>query len=133
MDTKMLFSGITLVERVLHLIILAMVLFLCFEEINSIFTNGSLKVQNVLMIFIYLEIMQMVNIFFSTGKIPVRYPLYIGMFALARHISFEEISGIDSLYLSASVALLAIALVALAYRDRLIDKKGPQLPKMDEQ
>ena len=133
MNTKMFFSGITLVERVLHLIILAMVLFLCFEEINSIFTNGSLKVQNVLMLFIYLEIMQMVNIFFSTGKIPVRYPLYIGMFALARHISFEEISGIDSLYLSASVALLAIALVALAYGDKLIDKKGPQLPKMDEQ
>mgnify|MGYP005743854683 CR=1 FL=1 len=46
MNTKMFFSGITLVERVLHLIILAMVLFLCFEEINSIFTNGSLKVQN---------------------------------------------------------------------------------------
>ena len=133
MDTTMFFSGITLVERVLHLIILAMVLFLCFEEINSIFTNGSLKVQNVLMLFIYLEIMQMVNIFFSTGKIPVRYPLYIGMFALARHISFEEISGIDSLYLSASVALLAIALVALAYRDKLIDKRGPQLPEMDEQ
>lgn len=132
MDTKMFFNGITLVERVLHLIILAMVLFLCFEEINSIFTNGSLKVQNVLMLFIYLEIMQMVNIFFSTGKIPVRYPLYIGMFALARHISFEEISGIDSLYLSASVALLAIALVALAYRDKLIDKRGPQLPEMDE-
>ena len=132
MNTKMFFSGITLVERVLHLIILAMVLFLCFEEINSIFTNGSLKVQNVLMLFIYLEIMQMVNIFFSTGKIPVRYPLYIGMFALARHISFEEISGIDSLYLSASVAL-AIALVALAYRDKLIDKRGPQLPEMDEQ
>ncbi len=133
MDTKMFFNGITLVERVLHLIILVMVLFLCFEEINSIFTNGSLKVQNVLMLFIYLEIMQMVNIFFSTGKIPVRYPLYIGMFALARHISFEEISGIDSLYLSASVALLAIALVALAYRDKLIDKRGPQLPEMDEQ
>lgn len=132
MDTKMFFNGITLIERALHLIILAMVLFLCFEEINSIFTNGSLKVQNVLMLFIYLEIMQMVNIFFSTGKIPVRYPLYIGMFALARHISFEEISGIDSLYLSASVALLAIALVALAYRDKLIDKRGPQLPEMDE-
>ena len=115
MNTKMFFSGITLIERVLHLIILGMVMFLCFEEINSVFISGSLKVQNVLMLFIYLEIMQMVNIFFSTGKIPVRYPLYIGMFALARHISFEEITGIDSLYLSASVALLAVALVALAY------------------
>ena len=87
MNTKMFFGGITLAERVLHLIILGMVLFLCFEEINSVFSGGALRVQNVLMLFIYLEILQMVNIFFSTGKIPVRYPLYIGMFALARHIS----------------------------------------------
>ena len=132
MNTKMFFGGITLAERVLHLIILGMVLFLCFEEINSVFSGGALRVQNVLMLFIYLEILQMVNIFFSTGKIPVRYPLYIGMFALARHISFEDISGIDSLYLSASVALLAIALVALAYRDKLINKRSPELPEASD-
>tara|TARA_B100001250_G_scaffold296395_1_gene257933 strand:+ start:501 stop:899 length:399 start_codon:yes stop_codon:yes gene_type:complete len=132
MNTKMFFGGITLAERVLHLIILGMVLFLCFEEINSVFGGGALRVQNVLMLFIYLEILQMVNIFFSTGKIPVRYPLYIGMFALARHISFEDISGIDSLYLSASVALLAIALVALAYRDKLINKRSPELPEASD-
>ena len=130
MNTKMFFKEITLVEKALHFVILGMVLFLCFEEIMGVFTNSTLKVQNVLMLFIYLEIIQMVNIFFSTGKIPVRYPLYIGMFALARHISFEDISGIDSLYLSASVALLAIALVALAYRDKLINKKGPELPEV---
>ena len=106
-----------------------MVLFLCGYEISDAVSSGIIKVQNVLMIFIYLEIMQMVNIFFSTGKIPVRYPLYIGMFALARHISFETVAGLDSLYLSASIALLALALVALAYRDRLVNKKGPELPK----
>ena len=120
MNTKLFFSGITLIERVLHLIILGMVLFLCFEEINNVFVSGSLRVQNVLMLFIYLEIMQMVNIFFSTGKIPVR------------HISFEEVTGIDSLYLSASVALLAVALVALAYRDKLINRSSPELPETNE-
>ena len=119
----------TLIERALHLVILGMVLFLCGYEISDAVSSGVIKVQNVLMIFIYLEIMQMVNIFFSTGKIPVRYPLYIGMFALARHISFETVAGLDSLYLSASIALLALALVALAYRDGLVNKKGPELPK----
>ena len=130
---SMVYQLTSLIEKGLHLVILGMVLFLCGYEINNAISSGVIKVQNVLMLFIYLEIMQMVNIFFSTGKIPVRYPLYIGMFALARHISFEEISGIDSLYLSASVALLAIALVALAYRDKLINKRGPQLPEVDEQ
>ena len=126
---NMVYQITTLIEKALHLVILGMVLFLCWYEIGDAVSSGIIKVQNVLMIFIYLEIMQMVNIFFSTGKIPVRYPLYIGMFALARHISFETVEGLDSLYLSASIALLALALVALAYRDRLVNKKGPELPK----
>ena len=127
---SMVYQLTSFIERGLHLVILGMVLFLCGYEINNAISSGVIKVQNVLMLFIYLEIMQMVNIFFSTGKIPVRYPLYIGMFALARHISFETVEGLDSLFLSASIALLALALVALAYRDKLVNKKGPQLPEV---
>ena len=127
---SMVYQLTSLIEKGLHLVILGMVLFLCGYEINNAFSSGVIKVQNVLMLFIYLEIMQMVNIFFSTGKIPVRYPLYIGMFALARHISFETVEGLDSFFLSASIALLALALVALAYRDKLVNKKGPQLPEV---
>ncbi|MFL2501136.1 MAG: phosphate-starvation-inducible PsiE family protein [Candidatus Neomarinimicrobiota bacterium] len=127
---SMVYQLTSFIEKGLHLVILGMVLFLCGYEINNAISSGVIKVQNVLMLFIYLEIMQMVNIFFSTGKIPVRYPLYIGMFALARHISFETVEGLDSLFLSASIALLALALVALAYRDKLVNKKGPQLPEV---
>ena len=130
MNNALFFNITSAVEKILHLIIFGMVLFLCGYEINNVVSSGIIKVQNVLMLFIYLEIMQMVNIFFSTGKIPVRYPLYIGMFALARHISFETVEGLDSLFLSASIALLALALVALAYRDKLVNKKGPQLPEV---
>ena len=125
---SMVYQLTSFIEKGLHLVILGMVLFLCGYEINNAISSGVIKVQNVLMLFIYLEIMQMVNIFFSTGKIPVRYPLYIGMFALARHISIETVEGLDSLFLSASIALLALALVALADRDKLVNKKGPQLP-----
>ena len=127
---NMVYQLTSFIEKGLHLVILGMVLFLCGYEINNAISSGVIKVQIVLMLFIYLEIMQMVNIFFSTGKIPVRYPLYIGMFALARHISFETVEGLDSLFLSASIALLALALVALAYRDKLVNKKGPQLPEV---
>tara|TARA_B100001094_G_scaffold78171_1_gene74458 strand:+ start:597 stop:986 length:390 start_codon:yes stop_codon:yes gene_type:complete len=127
---SMVYQLTSFIEKGLHLVILGMVLFLCGYEINNAISSGVIKVQNVLMLFIYLEIMQMVNIFFSTGKIPVRYPLYIGMFALARHISFETVEGLDSLFLSASIALLALALVALAYRDKLVNKKDPQLPEV---
>ena len=129
MNNKLFFDFISLVEKVLHLIILGMVIFLCFEEVVSAVNGGGIRVESVLLLFIYLEIMQMVNIFFSTGKIPIRYHLYIGMFALARHITFDDIKGIDSLYLSASVALLSLALVGLAYRSKIMDKNVPELPE----
>tara|TARA_B100001113_G_scaffold211372_1_gene173440 strand:+ start:391 stop:786 length:396 start_codon:yes stop_codon:yes gene_type:complete len=131
MNNNVFFGFISLIEKGLHLIILGMVLALCVNEVSGIFMGGGLRVESVLMLFIYLEIMQMVNIFFSTGKIPVRYPLYIGMFALARHISFEDIKGIESLYLSASVALLSLALVGLAYRNKLMNKRVPELPEVE--
>ena len=104
---------ITNIEKFFHLLIYTMVLLLCGEEVRSIITSKSLQVENVLMFFIYLEIMQMVSIFFSSGKIPIRYPLYISMFSLARHISFENLVGIYALYLSGSIALIAGALVVL--------------------
>jgi len=129
MNNKLFFDFVSVVEKVLHLIILGMVIFLCFEEVMSAIGGGGIKVESILMLFIYLEIMQMVNIFFSTGKIPIRYPLYIGMFALARHISFEDVKGVESLYLSASVALLSLALVGLAHRNKIIDKSIPELPE----
>ena len=48
-----------------------------------------------------------------------------------RLLSFEYIAGVDSLNLAASIAFLALALVALAYSDKLIDKKGPELPEVE--
>ena len=45
-----------------------MVIFLCFEEVMSAVNGGGVRVESVLMLFIYLEIMQMVNIFFPLEK-----------------------------------------------------------------
>ena len=104
-----------------------MVLLLCVEEVVNIINARTFGVSNVLMFFIYMEIMQMVSIFFSSGKIPIRYPLYISMFSLARHISFENLAGIEAIYLSGSIALIAGALVGLGYRDKLLKHKEPAL------
>ena len=48
----------------------------------------------------------MIQIYFESGKIPVRYPLYICMFNLARIISFESLDSSDAL--NHSIAILMI-------------------------
>ena len=57
----------------------------------------------------------MIRIYFSSGKIPVRYPLYISMFSIARVISFDNITGSDALYCGA-ILMVGLALLALAGR-----------------
>jgi protein PsiE len=115
------------VEKIIHSIIFILTLFLCGNEIYNIVVTRQVDMHNILALFIYVEIFVTINIFFSSGKIPVRYFLYISIFALARHISLENIVGIEALYLSASIALISLALVGLGYRDKLLNHKEPEL------
>ena len=108
------------IETISHWLIYALVLFLFGSEISAMFNSGNIEVKNILTFFIYLEIMQMVSIFFETGKIPVRYPIYISMIGLARYIILEDLNVNEALAISGSILLLSLALVGLAYRNKLV-------------
>ena len=108
------------IETISHWLIYALVLFLFATEISQMFSTGNIQVKNILTFFIYLEIMQMVSIFFETGKIPVRYPIYISMIGLARYIILEDLNVNEALAISGSILLLSLALVGLAYRNKLV-------------
>ena len=108
------------IETISHWLIYALVLFLFATEISQMFSTGNIQVKNILTFFIYLEIMQMVSIFFETGKIPVRYPIYISMIGLARYIILEDLNVNEALAISGSILLLSLALVGLAYRSKLV-------------
>ncbi|MBK53398.1 MAG: phosphate-starvation-inducible E [Candidatus Marinimicrobia bacterium] len=108
------------IETISHWLIYALVLFLFGSEISEMLNSGNVEVKNILTFFIYLEIMQMVSIFFETGKIPVRYPIYISMIGLARYIILEDLNVNEALAISGSILLLSLALVGLAYRTKLV-------------
>ena len=109
------------IETISHWLIYALVLFLFGSEISEMFNSCNIEVKNILTFFIYLEIMQMVSIFFETGKIPVRYPIYISMIGLARYIILEDLNVNEALAISGSILLLSLALVGLAYRNKLVN------------
>ena len=108
------------IETAIHWFIYAMVLFLFGKEIYTMTTTFDVTVNRILNFFIYLEIMQMVSIFFQTGRIPVRYPLYISMIGLARYISLENLDGKEAVFITGSVFLISLALVGLAYRTKIV-------------
>ena len=113
---KKLTDLLVIAEKSLHIVILLIVLYLCGFELYGMYFDGAISVASVMLLFIYLELIQMIQIYFSSGKIPVRYPLYISMFSIARIISFENITGSDALYYSGSILMVGLALLALAGR-----------------
>ena len=123
---------LVVIEKVLHLTILVIVVFLCAKELFLMFLDGTVGVSSIMLIFIYLEIIQMIQIYFDSGKIPVRYPLYICMFNLARIISFEDLNSTDALNHSIAILMVGLALLALAGRKYIRDRdiKIPRIRDM---
>jgi len=122
---------LVIIEKFLHLMILCIVIYLCGREIFQMFLDGSVGVSSIMLIFIYLEIIQMIQIYFESGKIPVRYPLYICMFNLARIISFESLDSSDALNHSIAILMVGLALLALAGRKYIRDKEI-SMPKISD-
>ena len=122
---------LVIIEKFLHLMILCIVIYLCGREVFQMFLDGSVGVSSIMLIFIYLEIIQMIQIYFESGKIPVRYPLYICMFNLARIISFESLDSSDALNHSIAILMVGLALLALAGRKYIRDKEI-SMPKISD-
>tara|TARA_B100000900_G_scaffold172680_1_gene146638 strand:- start:94 stop:543 length:450 start_codon:yes stop_codon:yes gene_type:complete len=123
---------LVIIEKILHVTILVIVVFLCAKELFLMFLDGTVGVSSIMLIFIYLEIIQMIQIYFDSGKIPVRYPLYICMFNLARIISFEDLNSTDALNHSIAILMVGLALLALAGRKYIRDRdiKIPRITDM---
>lgn len=87
------------------------------QEVYSIFSNGKVQLEDILLLFIFLEILTMVSLYFSTGKLPLRYPIYIAIVAIARYItiSMKEMDGLTILLLSSAMLILSLAVLSIRY------------------
>ena len=59
------------------------------QEILVMVRAGVVGLGDLLLMFIYLEVLTMVGLYLKSGKLPVRIPLYIGVVALARYLVLD--------------------------------------------
>lgn len=102
-------------EAVLLVAITLATLYAMFEEFIHIFTNRRVLLSDILLMFIYLEVLAMVQQFVVNGKIPVRYPIYIAMMAIARYITLgmKEMDSSVVVWLSVAAFILAAATLVI--------------------
>lgn len=85
-------------------------------EISSMVNARTVTLGDLLLLFIYLEVLAMVAIYLDSGKLPVRMPLYIAIVALARYLTLD-MKNLDTWkILGVAGAVLAIAIAVLVIR-----------------
>ena len=104
-------SAIKIVEKVLLVAIAIATVFATVQEILTLINNRSVQLADLLLLFIYTEVLGMVGVFYKSNRIPITLPLFIAITALSRMIILQG-KGSDPqnlIYESAAVLLLAIS------------------------
>tara|TARA_B100000242_G_scaffold187021_1_gene134484 strand:+ start:863 stop:1240 length:378 start_codon:yes stop_codon:yes gene_type:complete len=87
-------------------------------EIRTMFLNQSVTLADLLLMFLYLEVMAMVRVFWEQQSISISLPLLIAITALSRFIILQGKSMDPSalLYEAGAILLIAAAIVVLRLR-----------------
>ncbi len=87
-------------------------------EIRTMFINESVTLADLLLLFLYLEVMAMVRVFWEQQSISISLPLLIAITALSRFIILQGKSLDPSalIYEAGAILLIAVAIVVLRLR-----------------
>ena len=117
---------ITMMEKTLLVIIAFLTTYAVVFEILSVVSTRAVTLTDLLLLFIYAEVLGMGAAFYKFRKIPITVPIFIAITALCRLIILQGkgINTIDLLYESGAILLLALA--ALIIRWNLLNLKRPK-------
>ena len=114
-------------QLVLMVIILISTVIAVGIEISKMFQNQSVTLADLLLMFLYLEVLAMVRVFWNQQSISITFPLLIAITALARFIILQgkEMDPTALVYEAIAIVLIAGAIVILRLRhsDKLCLKK----------
>lgn len=89
------------------------------HTVGDMLSAGRISIDDILLLFIYLELGSMVGIYFKTRRMPVRFLIYVAMTALTRlmisDISHHNEPGASVLYVSGAILLLALSILVIGF------------------
>ena len=106
------------IEKILLGIIAVLTVIAVLQEIYSIYINGTVQLADLLLLFIYTEVLGMIGIFYVSNKIPITLPLFIAMTAIARLIILQgkDMDPIILLYEAGAILIIALACLAIRFK-----------------
>tara|TARA_B100000965_G_scaffold200234_1_gene167168 strand:- start:1148 stop:1540 length:393 start_codon:yes stop_codon:yes gene_type:complete len=97
-------------------------------EIFQMFVNKKISLADLILLFLYLEVLAMVRVFWESQSIQITLPLFIAITALSRFIILQgkSINPEVLIYEAGAIVLIALAILILRFRNSSIvglDKK----------
>ena len=105
-------------QLILMVIILISTVIAVGIEMYKMFENRSVTLADLLLMFLYLEVLAMVRVFWNQQSISITLPLLIAITALARFIILQgkEMDPTALVYEAIAIVLIAGAIVILRLR-----------------
>ena len=110
-------GGLDGVEYVGLLVIAFATTIAMYQEVMVMVERNHVALADLLLMFLYLEVLAMIGQYFKSGQLPVRFPLYIAIVALARYLilDIKEMNELRMLAVAAAIFLLTVGVLVIRY------------------
>jgi protein PsiE len=111
-------SAIRNIQLVAVVIVLISTILAFFLEIIKMYETQTVTLADLLLMFIYIEVIGLVRSYWESRAVRVIYPLIIAITALARYIILQdkEADPANLIYLATAILIVSIATVVIRFR-----------------
>ncbi len=116
------------VESIFLLVIALFTIIGVGKEIYLIAAKRDVGLQDLLLMFLYVEVLAMVGAYYDSKQVPITLPIFIAITALARSMILQkDQEPLNIIYQASAILILALASVAVNYR------AGRAVPAIDRE
>tara|TARA_A100001015_G_scaffold211077_1_gene236620 strand:+ start:242 stop:628 length:387 start_codon:yes stop_codon:yes gene_type:complete len=107
------------IQLVAVLIVLFATVIAFFLEIHEMYENRDINLADLLLMFIYIEVIGLVRSYWETRSVRITYPMIIAITALARFIILQDKDQdpTNLIYISLAILIVAISTVIIRFRN----------------
>ena len=109
-----------IVEKVILVILLFATITAIGQEIKKTLVIGEVTLADILLLFIFLEVIGMIKEYYLENRIAISHPIFIAITALARLIILQRKDFDPQILIYEAGAILILSLAILALRARKI-------------
>lgn len=111
---------IAIIEKTILILIVIMTVGAVLIELATVWNNRTIEIADILLLFLYTEVISMVGTFYRSREIPVLYPLFIAITALSRLIVLQSKEMAPETILFEAGAIFILGLAALALQSTVV-------------